>query len=156
MKKVTLSILSLLCLCTINSYAWAEDCCPKVQPKQKCETPCPQTYTEDLDDCFLCTDKDMKTLFCGMNLSNSQLCNVHKIQEKYEQEISGIEEKLECENEKLSELEKCCASASDIRKQKKVIKELEKMKKKICDCYEEQFKASLSTDQKRIYNKNKK
>lgn len=156
MKKISLVILSLCCLCTSGIFAAEDNCCKKPQPAPKCETPCPQTYNENLNNCFLCTDKDMKSLFCGMNLSNAQICNAQKIQEKYEQEVLSLEEKLECEKEKLAELEKCCASASDIRKQKNVIKELEKTKKKICDCYEDQFKASLSSDQERIYNKNKK
>ena len=105
---------------------------------------------------FLCTDKDMESVFCGMNLSDSQICNAQKIQEKYEQEVYSLDERLDCERDKLEELEENCASNSEIRRQKNIIKELEKTKKKICKCYEDQFKAMLSSDQERIFNKNKK
>lgn len=156
MKKINLLILSLFCLCSLAAFATHDNCCKEPQPAPKCETPCPQTYDSTSCDYFLCTDKNMNTIFSGMNLSNAQICNAQKIQEKYEQEVLSLEEKLECENAKLSELEESCASASEIRKQKNAIKELEKTKKKICECYESQFKATLSSDQERIYNKNKK
>ncbi len=156
MKKISLLILSLFCLCSMSAFATHDNCCKKPQSVPKCEKPCPQTYTESDCDSFLCTEKNMNSVFSGMNLSNAQICNAKKIQEKYEQEVLSLEEKLECECAKLKELEECCANASEIRKQKNVIKELEKTKKKICECYENQFKATLSSDQERIYNKNKK
>ena len=128
MKKINLLILSLLCLCSLTAFATHDNCCKKQNQIPKCEKPCPQKHTSLSDECFLCTDKDMESVFCGMNLSDSQICNAQKIQEKYEQEVYSLDERLDCERDKLEELEENCASNSEIRRQKNIIKELEKIK----------------------------
>ena len=156
MKKLYITILSLVCLCTSSAYAWHNPLCKKQQSELNCRETCPQTYTTSSGECFLCTKKNMNSVFSGMNLSNAQICNANKIQEKYEQEVLSLNDRLECENKKLCELKDNCAKSNDIRKQKRAINELEKTKKKICECYEKQFKATLSDNQISIYNKNKK
>ena len=165
MKTLYLLLLSFICLSSLTAFA-QDDCCKKQmtpaapcekQVQKPCETPCPQTsVTPCPDECFLCTNCKMNTLFRCMNLSSSQICNAHKIQEKYNQEVLSLNERLQCEKQKLCQLEKSCAKSSEIRKQKRLIKKLEKTKKEICKCYEQQFKATLSSQQIKAYNKNKK
>ena len=152
MKKTGLLILAIIVLCSLYAFADSDECCDKA--KQKVETNCPQTSVNCLDECFLCTEKNMKSVFSGMNLSNAQICNAQKIQEKYEQEVYSIEEKIQSEIEKLTALKNSCSSKFDIHKQRRYIKNLEKTKKKICNCYQEEFKTSLSKDQEKIYNRN--
>lgn len=157
MKKLFVVTMSLICMCSLSAFA---DCNCHKKPKPApaaCEQPCPQTcQTPCANDTFLCTKVNMDTLFRCMNLSNTQICNAHKIQEKYEQEVYSLSERIQCEKQKLCQLERTCAKNSDIRKQKRLIKRLEKDKKKICKCYEKQFKATLSNQQIKAYNKNKK
>ena len=149
-KKIFLLVLSLVCLCSLCVFASSNDC----DKKQKCEKPCTKTFEQCLTECFLCTEKTMANAFEGMNLSSSQICNAKKLQEKYEQETLSIEEKIQCEEEKLNELKRNCSKKSAIRKQKRHIRELKKTRKKICDCYQKEFKDTLSNDQRHRYNKN--
>ena len=163
MKKLCLLFMCAVCLCSLSTYAN----CPcennnQIQPRTACEkpctpNPCEQTYqTPCPSSCFLCTKANMNTLFKQMNLCDTQICNAMKIQGKYEQEVLSLNERIECEKASLCKLEETCAKASDIRKQKSLIKKLEKKKKEICKCYEKQFKVTLSQDQQKAYNKYKK
>lgn len=163
MKKICLLFMCVVCLCSLSSYAngqytrnyqmqqkpACEKPCKPNPCEKECPTPCPSS-------CFLCTNANMNTLFKQMNLCDTQICNAMKIQGKYEQEVLSLNERIECEEENLCRLEETCAKYSDIRKQKSLIKKLEKKKKEICECYEKQFKATLSQDQQRLYNKYKK
>lgn len=171
MKKLSILLLSFFCLCSLNAYATHNGCChnnntpvkkscetPCQKPAENvCEKPCPQPCkTPCSTDRFLCTKVNLDTLAKCINLSSSQLCNAHKIHEKYEQEVYSYNDRIQCEKQKLCEMEKTCTNKSDIRKQKRNIKNYENEKKKICKCYEKQFKATLSKDQIRQYNKAKK
>lgn len=170
MKKLYLLLLSL-CLCSLSAYATHTDgCCKKPIPVKKtcekpcqkpceksCDKPCPQPcVTPCATDRFLCTKTNLDNLAKCMNLSSAQICNAHKIQEKYDQEVLSFRDRIQCEKQKLCQLEKTCTKGSDIRKQKRLIKRLEKEVKKICKCYEKQFKATLSKPQIKAYNKAKK
>lgn len=154
MKKVGLLVLAIIVLCSLYAFAAPDECCKKQKAEPKKETKCPQKSVDCLDECFLCTEKNMKSVFSGMNLSSAQICNAQKIQEKYELEIYSLEEKIQCEMEKLTDLKKKCSSKFDLNKQRRVIKNLEKTKKKICNCYQEEFKATLSKEQEKIYKRN--
>ena len=178
MKKLHLLFLSFICLCCSLAFAdssynttMTKNCktptnvqrqkmyyyynkaqnqnCQKPVEKQ-CETP--QASCEK----FLCTCADMNTLFKNMCLSETQICNAQKINDKYKQEVLSLCERIDCENAKYRQLEQNCAKKSELRKQKRLIKKLEKKKKEICECYEKQFKVTLSKDQKKAYNKYKK
>jgi hypothetical protein len=176
MKKIYLLILMSFCLCSLCAYA--ESPCDKempMKPKSECVKPCekpscksclkkapaqnelkcPQNYTSS-EECFLCTGKNIKEVFKNASLSETQICNAMKIQEKYNTEVLSLNEKITCEEEKLSKLKKNCSSKSELRKQKKLLKDLNKKKKEICNCYENQFKALLSDSQKKSYNKFKR
>lgn len=174
MKKLYLLFLSFICLCSLSAFA-DSPCdkeikkvpstnCQKPCTKQyqrtyqtPCQQPCQKTYTQPCScNKFLCTNADMNTLFKNMNLSSSQICNAEKIQSKYEQEVLSLNERIQCEREKLCKLEQTCAKGSELRKQKRLIKKLEKKKKEICECYEKQFKATLSSMQQKAYRKYKK
>lgn len=176
MKKLYLLFLSFICLCSLSAFADSpcdkeikkvpstncqKPCTKQYQRtyqtpcKKPCEKPCPKAYTPSCNK-FLCTNADMNTLFKNMNLSSTQVCNAQKIQSKYEQEVLSLNERLQCEREKLCQQEQTCAKGSEIRKQKRLIKKLEKKKKEICKCYEKQFKATLSSMQQKAYRKYKK
>ena len=171
MKKIYLLFLSFICLCSMSVFA-ESPCDSEIQVKKPtpcekpCQKPCQKPCTNPCEkpaaanpcasDCFLCTNKNMNSLFNEMNLSETQMCTAMKIQEKYEQETLSLNERIQCEKQALCKLEQTCAKGSEIRKQKRLIKKLEKKKKEICKCYEEQFKAIISNDQKKIYNKCKK
>ena len=58
----------------------------------------------------------------GTLKSEAQICNAGKIQDKYEQEVLSLEERIQCENQKLCQLERNCA--------KKVEKHSLKMQKR--------------------------
>lgn len=157
MKKICLLLLSFVFL---NSLAFADSCyktqqnckkCPK-QTQQYTACPKPQTCSGK----FLCTNKDMTTLFSQMRLSDTQICTATKINDKYSLEVLSLNERIQCECEKLCALKQKCAKNSEIRKQKRLIKRLEKDRKKICQNYECQFKSMLSDDQKKAYKKYKK
>lgn len=182
MKKLYLLFLSFICLCSLSAFAdspcdkevktMPSTNCQKPCAKQykrtyqspcqktckkPCQEPCEKTYTPPCpSNKFLCTNADMNTLFKNMNLSSSQICNAEKIQSKYEQEVLSLNDRLQCEREKLCQLEQTCAKGSELRKQKRLIKKLEKKKKEICECYEKQFKATLSSIQQKAYRKYKK
>lgn len=127
-----------------------ENPCPVVNP---CETTCKPPVQSD---CFLCTNKNMSTLFSQMNLSETQLCTAAKIQDKYELEVLSINERIQCEKQNLYVMKQKCSKKSEERKQNRVIRRLEKDRKKICECYEDQFEAILSDQQRRAYRKAKK
>lgn len=185
MKKLYLLFLSFICLCSLSAFAdspcdremskapvaqyqtpcqkhchkQCQKSCKKCQtPAQTpCQTPCQKQYTPPCSsDRFLCTNANMNTLFSNMNLSSTQICNAEKIQSKYAQEVLSLNERIQCEKEKLCQLENSCAKWNDKRKQKKLIKKLEKKKKEICKCYEKQFKATLSSMQIKAYKKYRK
>ena len=143
MKKVYLLLLSFAFLCSLSGFANSPcDSEMKMQPKTQtsvpcqkpcqkpcnkpCEKPSPQAYVKPCSsECFLCTNKNMKTLFTQMQ---ANLC----------------------------QLKQSCAKRSQINKVKKTIKNLKKKRKEICKCYEKQFKALLSDQQKKAYRKYKK
>ncbi len=170
MKKVYLLLLSFICLSTLICYADSPcDNEMNIQPKTKygypaykqqaipCRKPCENNYRRTCpSECFLCTNKNTDELFRCMNLSETQICSAVKIQDKYELEVLSLNEKIQCEEEKICALKKNCAKKSEIRKVNRNIKDLKKERKKICKCYEKQFEAMLSNQQKRVYNKNKK
>ncbi len=124
--------------------------------KKPCEPKCPQTYNPCPSECFLCTNKNMNTLFSQIGLSETQICTAMKIQDKYELEVLSLNEKIHCEEQNMNSLKRNCATRSELRKQRNVIKKLKKERTKICKCYEKQFKALLSDQQKRAYRKYKK
>ncbi len=176
MKKICL-FLSFICLCSTAVFAQSpcdneipvqkthsyENPCPNDCKKgctKPCQNPCakPESMSccPSRSECFLCTKKNMNSLFREMNLSEAQICTAMKIQGKYEQEVLSLDERLQCEKQNLYRLEQTCTKGSEMRKQKRLIKKLEKKKKEICKCYENQFKATISNDQKKIYNKCKK
>ena len=68
----------------------------------------------------------------------------------------SLTERIECENQKYCQMKENCAKASELRKQKRLIRKLEKKRKEICKCYEKEFKTTLSKDQQKAYNKYKK
>jgi hypothetical protein len=164
MKKLNVFLLSFICLCSLNVLAEENNYQYQKQEMQKqcvkpCpieKTTCPQTMERPRSECFLCTEKNMCALFSQMRLSNTQICTAQKIQDKYELEVLSINDRIECEKETLCRMEANCSKTSEIRKQKSLIKKLKKERKKICKCYEDQFKSILSSDQKRSYNKYKK
>ena len=184
MKKIYFLFLSFICLSCLSVYAdspcdsemqkTSKSTCPRCHKQHKyytyaptktssCQKPCEKMYnpppTPSFDSCsssFLCTKRDMKSLFRCMNLSETQICNAQKIQNKYEQEVLSLNERIKCENEKYYELKNNCSKNSELRKQKRLIKKLEKKRKEICKCYEKQFEVTLSSMQRKAYRKAKK
>ena len=87
MKKVYLLLLSFAFLCSLSGFANSPcDSEMKMQPKTQtsvpcqkpcnkpCEKPSPQAYVKPCSsECFLCTNKNMKTLFTQMRLSETQI-----------------------------------------------------------------------------------
>ena len=161
MKKIYVLLMSFACLSIANAFA--DSPCDSEMPKQQtrtiqqqnCDKPC-EKPVQCPSECFLCTGKNINDLFEEICLSETQACTALKIQEKYEVEVLSVNEQIECEGAKLNEMKSNCAKYSEIRKQKNVIKKLEKTKKEICKCYEKQFKSLLSDVQKKKYNKYKK
>lgn len=180
MKKIYLLFLTLMCLCSLSVYADSpcdnemgvsprtgsacEKPCPKpcektyTTPCQKpCEPKCPQTYTRECNsECFLCTNKNMNSMYSELNLSETQICTTMKIQDKYNLEVLSINERIACEEENLNRLAASCTKGKQFRDQKNLIKDLKKKRKEICKCYEKQFEAILSDPQKRAYRKYKR
>ena len=177
MKKLSILFLSFVCLSSLSVFAdspcdnevtkktyQTQNTMPKNQGKYKYyyyktqQQPCQPKCNKQKSTCnyFLCTNADMNTLFENMCLSDTQICNAEKINDKYNQEVLSITERIECENQKYCEMEENCAKSSELRKQKRLIKKLEKKKKEICKCYEKEFKTTLSKDQQKAYNKYKK
>ena len=126
------------------------------KPIQKpCDNPCEKKmYTRECPkDTFLCTGKEIDELFKCIGLSETQICNAKKFQDKYETEVLSLNERIKCEQKNLYEMKKACNKGSEYRKTKKVIKDLKSERKKICKCYEKQFKETLSDEQRHSYNK---
>ena len=161
MKKIYVLFMTFACLSIANVFA--DSPCDNEMPnqntrtmqQQNCQKPCdaPLPFRSE---CFLCTNKNIEDLINEVGLSDTQACTTMKLQEKYEQEVLSISEQLECEAAKLRELKENCAKYSEIRKQKNIVRKLKKAKKEICECYEKQFKALLSNEQKSRYNRYKK
>lgn len=147
MKKIGVIILCTILLVSLKAIG-EEDCVKK-------ETICPQTYETNNCNKFLCSKSDIETIFYETGLSDSQICTARKLQEKYEQETLSVNDRLTYEQNVLNEYYKTCVKNSDIRKQKRKIKNLNKTKKDICKCYEKQFKVMLSDAQRKVYNKYK-
>ena len=184
MKKLYVLILSVLCLCAssalanspcdseMKSWGWhpwkmanksncqkpcKKACSIPCQTPAPCESQCPQTYTNPCAvDGFLCTNKDKACIYREIGLSETQICTADKIQDKYELEVMSLNEKIKCEQQNLSDLAKNCASAGDKRRVNRNIKDLKKERKDICKCYEKQFEAILSDDQRHAYRRAKK
>ncbi len=148
------------CGCKKHTYKKADSCakpcskpCAKPcdslppEPEYTCSTPCSG---------FLCTGREADTLFQCMNLSKTQICNAMKINDKYQQEILSLNERIQCEHEKYYQLKNSCAKFGERHKQKRLVKKLEKKRKEICKCYEKQFEATLSDMQRKAYRKAKK
>ncbi len=151
-----------------NGYYNNQKSCNKPCKKHyqtPCQTPCEKTYqtpcqtpcqADAQSECFLCTNRNMNSIFSQMNLSETQMCTAMKIQDKYALEVLSINERIQCEKQNLSLLKQKCAKRSEMRKQNRTISRLKKDRKKICKCYEDQFKAILSDEQKKAYKKAKK
>ena len=157
MKKLSILFLSFICLSSLSIFA-DSPCDKEVKNKQvmSYQKPCQKQYTsQSTSNCFLCTDAKKNTLFKQMCLSDTQICNANKIQDKYEQEVLSLCERIDCEKVKYNQLKQACAKANELRKQKRLIKKLEKKKKEICNCYEKEFKTTLSKDQEKLYRKYK-
>ena len=156
MKKLYVLFLSFICLCSLCAFAENGFEYPSQKTQSSCSQPCPSTMQRPRSECFLCTKQNMCTLFSKMKLSNTQICTAQKIQDKYDLETYSINDRIKCEEEKLCEMKTKCYKANEIRKQKRLIKGLKKERKKICKCYEKQFKSILSSDQIKKYKKYKK
>lgn len=157
MKKFHLLFGALICFCCANVFA-ASPCDREMgmakAPINNCQKPCEVTQTPvSCSDNFLCTCKNMEELFDCIGLSETQICNAMKIQEKYELEVLSLNEQIKCEEEKLCSLKKSCGSKREMCKTKKRIKELKKERKRICKCYEKQFKSLMSSMQIKKYKK---
>lgn len=156
MKKFYLLLIAIACLCSVKVFA-ASPCDREMgmtPKKPACTRPCEVTPPMPCSsENFLCTGKNMNAIFRCIGLSETQICTATKIQDKYEQEVLSLNESIQCEEGKLAQLKKTCATNWDIRKQKNVIKKLKKERKKICKCYEKQFKAILSDMQISRYKK---
>lgn len=175
MKRLSIFFLSFVCLSSLSVFA--DSPCDKEmqkktyqmnktipqkktyqyyyktqQPncKKECDTP------KSTCNYFLCTNADMNTLFENMCLSDTQICNAEKINDKYNQEVLSLTERIECENQKYCKMKENCAKNGELRKQKRLIRKLEKKRKEICKCYEKEFKTTLSKDQQKAYKKYKK
>ena len=145
MKKIGIYIVCVALLASLQALA---DCgCPKE------ENICPQTYETSTCNKFLCTNSEMEDIFHETGLSDSQICTARKLQEKYELETLSVNDRLQYEENVLNEYLATCANNSDIREQKRKIKNLKKTRNDICKCYEKQFKVMLSTPQRKAYNK---
>ncbi len=164
MKKIGLLIFSII-LASLCAFA---DCNQPnapvrewytISPQKSCEKPCDnpcekKMYTRECPkDTFLCTGKEIDELFKCIGLSETQICNAKKLQDKYETEVLSLNERIKCENKNLSDLKRSCNKGSEYRKTKRTIKDLKKERKKICKCYEKQFKETLSDEQRHAYNK---
>ncbi len=122
-----------------------------------CSDPCDENYSNTYgSECFLCTNRNIDELFNCMNLSETQLCTAMKIQDKYELEVLSLNERIQCEEQKIYALKQNCAKKSEIRNVNRTIKDLKKKRKEICKCYEKQFKAILSDSQIKAYKRAKK
>ena len=156
MKKIYLLFGALICFCTTNVFAQSP--CDAEMGMTKtpttCQQPCEVTQRPvACSDNFLCTCKNMEKLFNCVGLSETQKCNAMKIQEKYEQEVLSLNEQITCEENKLCSLKKGCSTNKEIKKSKKRIKTLKKERKRICKCYEKQFKSLMSDMQIKKYKK---
>lgn len=178
MKKLHLLFLSFICLCSLSAFA--DSPCDKEANKtisqqgqfqrqktyhyynkaqqQPCQKPVQNQCVKQKTNCtnFLCSNVDMNSLFKKMCLSDTQICNAQKIQDRYEHEVLSLSERIDCENVKYNQLKQSCAKKSELRKQKRLIRKLEKKRKEICKCYEKEFKTTLSKDQQKAYKKYKK
>ena len=176
MKKI--GLLMLLILLTGMLTVQADNCnsnppvrkmytytpMPKKQPCNKpvqtpCEKPCsPEpVYSRACPaDTFLCTGKEKNAMFKCLKLSETQICNADKLQDKYETEVLSLNERIQCEKKKLYEMKKACTKGSEYRRTKREIKRLKKERNKICECYEKQFKVTLSSEQIKEYKRYKK
>lgn len=157
MKKIYLLFGVLICFCSTNVFA-ASPCDSEIGKANassiNCQKPCEVTqYPITYSDNFLCTCKNMEKLFNCIGLSETQKCNAIKIQEKYKLEVLSLNEQIKCEEDKLCSLKKSCTTKREICKTKKRIKELKKERKRICKCYEKQFKNLMSDMQIKKYKK---
>ena len=156
MKKFYLLFGALICFCTTNVFA-ASPCNEEMgmakTPMTTCQKPCEVTQRPVCSENFLCTCKEITKLFDCIGLSETQKCNAMKIQEKYDLEVLSLNEQIKCEEDKLCSLKKTCASKREMCKTKKRIKELKKERKRICKCYEKQFKSLMSDMQIKKYKK---
>ena len=156
MKKFYLLFGALICFCSANVFA-ASPCDTEMgmtKAPTTCQKPCEVTQTPiNCSDNFLCTCKNMEELFNCIGLSETQKCNAMKIQEKYELEVLSLNEQITCEENKLCSLKKGCSTNKEIKKSKKRIKALKKERKRICKCYEKQFKSLMSDMQIKKYKK---
>lgn len=144
MKKLGIYIVCVLLLASLEVLA---------MPGCVEENTCPQTYETNPCSKFLCTNSDIETVFDETGLSESQICTAKKLQEKYELETLSVNDRLMYEENVLNEYIQTCTKNSDIREQRKKIKDLKKTRNDICKCYEKQFKSMLSTPQRKAYNK---
>lgn len=156
-----------------RSGASCQKPCPKPYTAKKCTNPCPVTQSNLCEkpcpngcpekvtpvctgDNFLCTGKDKHSLYQCLNLSATQVCTAEKINDKYQLEVLSLNERLDCEYRNRGALKQNCTKRCDLRASKKVINDLKKERRKICECYEKEFKNILSEEQIKSYKKYKK
>lgn len=151
MNKITKIGVYFLCILLLSTLqAFADNC------ETENKNVCPQTYETNSCNKFLCTNSDIEEIFEQTGLSDSQICTARKLQEKYELETLSVNDRLNYEENVLNEYAATCAEGSDIRAQKRKIKNLKKTRNDICKCYEKQFKVILSQGQRKAYNKYRK
>lgn len=143
LQKISLTVLSAVIVSVSCASADTSNCAPE----------CPQALKSDKCSRFLCTDSEIEDVFNRTGLSAQQVCSASKLQEKYAQETLSINERINYEENILNEMKSSCSKNSEIREQKKKINNLEKKRKQICRCYENQFKTMLSPQQWKKYKK---
>ncbi len=140
----------ILCFIMLNSSVLAQE--NKVfAENQKPDCNCTKTQTKCID---LMTSmyNERATLYNVLNLSNDQQKCKDVIDKKRYEELGVQFRQYEQEKYVLDNMCKHNASEQAIKKQEKVVKNIEKCMKKIGEKYDKEFKSILNSEQKAKYN----
>lgn len=165
MKKflTVLTILNLLCLSQLGSFAT----CP-LNSNDNCSDCKTQTTCPTQSQCeFCCDDKNCQKFFpnrCAFDtqrekiysqlcLSETQACQIQKLDDEYALRFKCYQEKLCFKKQKICELEKCSPASCEIKELKNDIKQIKKSFKCERKEYEKRFLCLLSKSQKRDYKR---
>ncbi len=172
MKKLSM----LVCVMVLGAGLASHAACPCNSSCDSCAAPAPaapccgsSTTTTDTtttsDGCCkipkdivvkqdsCCWPLSQEALFRKLCLGNCQLDKANCLYKKLQECNAPLEERLKCEKAKLCDMIKCGACSTDIKNQKKTIKNIEKEIKSNWETYEDDLKCLLTPEQEKNMRK---
>ena len=166
MKKLLLALALTMSLSATSAFADCgcpvknDDCGCVKKPKceKQCDKPdcaeCAKMAKESFSDC---RDQKREELYCRLNLDSCQRDQAMDIENKYENDLECIHDKIKSDHKCLCKtLGQSCLDKDAVKNNERVLKEDFKELKSKLKCMDKEFKSILRCEQKSEYRKIKR